>query len=130
MTAIDVCLALTDERNFKGDALEVLAHFRRLAEQALKDSQVGGTLMVTSMVGANDGAPMVRLSWGPVAGELTPAEARAHGSLMYESAEAAETDALLFEWVATELKGDKRAGAVLVHKLRNARLLRREREGG
>jgi hypothetical protein len=46
------------------------------------------------------GEPFVQLLLkGAIVGQLTPAEARAHAYGVLQAAEAAETDAFLFQWV-------------------------------
>lgn len=124
LTPMDVCLALVDPR-----APESLDGFRLLAKEALKNTaDHDGEIGVSSLVAAHNGVPLVRLTLGHFAGDLSLGEARAHALLILECAEAAETDSFLFEWVTKEFNAPEMAAAGLIDRFRKARALRREKE--
>ena len=60
-----------------------------------KPHPIGPIIHVESLVSAQTGKPIVNIEWGPMAGKLTPAEARAHAQTIMEVAFAAELDAFV-----------------------------------
>lgn len=51
-----------------------------------------------SLVSSQTGKAWVKVTWGTMAGQLTPAEARAHALRMLEVAGGAELDAIMFDY--------------------------------
>jgi hypothetical protein len=68
------------------------------------------------------GEPFVQLLLnGKILGQLTAAEARAHGYGVLEAAEAAETDAFLFQWVIEHVGSGREQAAGLLTDFRRYR---------
>lgn len=83
--------------------------------------RTGGTLEVLGIVSAESGKPVVQLSWGDQAGQLSPDQARAHALLILEAAQNAVADAAILEWARDELDVDLERGAHLLDALRRYR---------
>lgn len=71
------------------------------------------------------GQPFVQLLLDdkPIA-QMTPAECRDHARAITEAAEAAETDAFLWEFVTNDLKGTRQAAVDLMKSFRRYREMR------
>lgn len=68
------------------------------------------------------GEPFVQLLLdGKPIGQMTPAEARGHAHVIIETAEAAETDAFLWDFVRNNLKGTDEAAVALMQAFRTYR---------
>ena len=77
-------------------------------------------IRINSGVSAFTGDGFVTLKWGESAGQLTPAEARAHALAILEAAEAAESDAAVWQVMTTG--GATEADAVrILSRIRDAR---------
>lgn len=103
----------------RGDAqrLATLAAQFKLAAAA----RAGGTLDVVGIVSAESGKPIVQLSWGEQAGQISPEQARAHALLILEAAQNAVADAAILGWARDELNVDLERGAQLLDALRRYR---------
>jgi hypothetical protein len=103
----------------RGDAqrLATLAAQFKLAAAG----RTGGTLEVVGIVSAESGKPIVQLSWGEQAGQISPEQARAHALLILEAAQNAVADAAILGWARDELGVDLERGAQLLDALRRYR---------
>ena len=63
-----------------------------------------GFINLESLVSDQTGKAWIKLTWGGQSGQLTPKEARQHAYDIMETANAADEDAFLYEWVTTHLK--------------------------
>lgn len=80
-------------------------------------------IMVSSMVAAGTGDPMVMLRWFTHVAQLTPAQARDLALNLLDAAEAAKSDAFLMGFIGDR---DPVAGAQLVAAFREFRQRRSE----
>ncbi len=60
---------------------------------------------VSSIVSGRTLEPFVTITWGEYRAQLTPEEARQHALIILECAEAAETDAFVFNWLTRDVVG-------------------------
>lgn len=81
-------------------------------------------IIASSGYGFNTRKPFVNLQMpdGSISAQLLPDEARRLADSLYQSAEAAEQDAFLVEWVEETIgKGDLKIGAVMLAEYRKWR---------
>ena len=77
---------------------------------------------VESGVGADSRLGYVHLRWGPMSGQLTTREARAHALSILEAADAAEHDAVVLRWLMDTLEMDVARAAHVIADLRRLRI--------
>lgn len=80
-------------------------------------------IWVQSMVSHRTRQPMVSIYWPKdvEAAQMTPAEAREFALSILRSAEAAEQDSFMFEWVQKVVGADEAAAAGLLQEYRKYR---------
>lgn len=67
-----------------------------------------------SLVSSQTGKAWVKVTWGTMAGQLTPEEARIHALKMLEVAGGAELDAIMFDYFAKTIGlGPERAARAI-----------------
>ncbi len=77
------------------------------------------------------GEPFVQLIRGDkVIGQMSPDQARDHGHAMIESAEAAEQDAFVYDWVTIKLEGNAKMAAIFLIEFRRYRAERTNKLSG
>lgn len=77
----------------------------RLAEAFEEANEGPAGIDIESGVSHRTGGPFIRLRWGPLEAQLSPAEARAHAMGILEAVEAATSDAFLAHWIVEKLGG-------------------------
>jgi hypothetical protein len=60
---------------------------------------------VTSLVSGRTLEPVVQIQWGEHRAQLSPEEARQHALSILSCAEAAESDAFVFQWLTRDIVG-------------------------
>lgn len=88
------------------------------------EHKIDPQIRIESIVSAQTGKALVKLEWGPMSGQLTPAEAKEHAVRILEVAWGAEVDSILVEFFTTKIGVDMLAA---VQILRDFRELRRKR---
>ena len=66
-----------------------------------------GQIFVTSIVSGRTFEPLVQIEWGDKKCQLGLDEARSHALWILEAAEAAESDAFVFQWLTRDIVGDQ-----------------------
>lgn len=74
-----------------------------------------------SLVSSQTGKAWVKVTWGPMAGQLTPEEARKHALRMLEVAAGAEIDAIMFEYFTKQVGLEPGAAAKCIGDFRQIR---------
>ncbi|MCC6328950.1 MAG: hypothetical protein IT174_10570 [Acidobacteria bacterium] len=64
-----------------------------------------GMISVTSIVSGRTFEPLVQIDWGDLSAQLGLREAREHALGILEAAEAAESDAFVFQWITRDIVG-------------------------
>jgi len=64
-----------------------------------------GMIEVVSIVSGSTFQPLVQIKWGDKEGQLSVEEARVHALIILEVAEAAESDAFVFQWLTRDIIG-------------------------
>jgi hypothetical protein len=96
-----------------GEAREAFG--RELVRELFGPTHEGSLIVAQAMVSASTGEPMVMLTWGSQAGQVTPEEARQHALIVLEAAASAETDSFLFNFLVNRIQTDQdRAGQLLM----------------
>lgn len=67
-----------------------------------------GEIFVTSLVSGRTFEPLVEISWGDRKAQFGLEEARQHAHGILEAAEAAESDAFVFQWLMRDVIGTER----------------------
>lgn len=73
---------------------------------------------IASGYGGNTKRPFVELTFGPVKTTMSTAKAREIALLLLESADAAESDGFLVEFMQTVMDGDARAATAVLMRFR------------
>lgn len=76
---------------------------------------------IRTIVAKKNGEPVVVLSWGDKAGQLTVTEAREHAMAIMAAADAAESDAFLAAFCKDQLKLDNVQMCMMLHEFREFR---------
>jgi len=76
---------------------------------------------IESGVSASSGYGFVTLKWGPMGGQLTTREARAHALNVLGAADAADHDAVVMRWLTAQMDMPVAAAAHALADLRRAR---------
>lgn len=77
------------------------------------------------------GEPFIQLIRGQkVIGQMSPEQARDHALAILESAEAAEQDAFIYDWVLNRIGGGQQQAAGLLVDFRKYRAERTNKKGG
>jgi hypothetical protein len=64
------------------------------------------TIWVNSIVSGRTFEPLVEIVWGDKRAQLSLEEARSHALYIIECAEAAESDAFVFQWLTRDVIGN------------------------
>lgn len=88
---------------------------REVVRELFGPAHEGSLIVAQAMVSARTGEPMVMLTWGEQAGQVTPEEARQHAMIVLEAAASAEMDSFLFSFLVHRVQTDPgRAGELLM----------------
>ena len=89
---------------------------------ARKPGDESMTIETRSMVSGQDYRPIVVVEWGEQVGQLSPGEARDFAERVRRTADGAESDAFVYEFVTQELHvNSEGAAAVVLHAFREFR---------
>jgi hypothetical protein len=92
------------------------------AHHAAMHSREPMTIQTRSIVSGRDYRPIVVVEWGEQEAQLSPGEARDFAERVRLVADAAESDAFIFEFVTKELHvNSEGAAAVVLHNFREFR---------
>lgn len=69
------------------------------------DKNTGDAIWVKSLVSGRTFEPMIEFEWGAQRAQLSLEEARNHALYILECAEAAESDAFVFQWLTRDIVG-------------------------
>lgn len=88
----------------------------------MPDQEEDGTIWMESGISVFDRQPFVALYWGDERCQMSPAEVRAHALRLLETAEAAESDALLYRVLdRLGLTEDERHWPIFIMEMRRGR---------
>jgi hypothetical protein len=107
-----------------GEAREAFG--REVVRELFGPAHEGSLIVAQAMVSARTGEPLVMLTWGEQACQVTPEEARQHAMMVLEAAASAETDSFLFSFLVNRIETDRDWAGQLLLEFRAWRQRRAE----
>lgn len=79
------------------------------------------TIETNSLISNRTKAPIVALKWGEMEGQLSPGEARDFAERVRRTADAAESDAFVFDFLVNQVETDPNRASMVLHLFREFR---------